>query len=159
MKLYKLTGKYNQVLEMAEQEDSELLKDTLESIDDTIEVKIENVAKVIVIQEGNIAAVDSEIKRLTARKSTLTNNKDGLKRYLQEEMEKVGKEKVKGQLFNVSIRKNAPSVKVINESLIPKGYFVPQPPKLNKKELLQDLKNGDEYAGAELQRTRSLQIR
>lgn len=159
MKLYELTDNYNHVLEIAEQLDAETLKDTLDSINEAIEIKVENTAKVIRILESNVAAIDTEQKRLTNRKSTLTNNITGIKQYLQEEMEKVGKDKIKGQLFNVGIQKNPQSVKVIDESLIPDSYFEPQPAKLNKKELLQDLKNGDEFDGVELIQTRSLRIR
>lgn len=159
MKLYELTDNYNHVLEIAEQLDAETLKDTLDSIDEAIEIKVENTAKVIRILESNVAAIDMEQKRLTNRKSTLNNNITGIKRYLQEEMEKVGKEKIKGQLFNVGIQNNPQSVRVVDESLIPEEYFTPQPPKLNKKELLRDLKNGDEFTGAELIQTRSLRIR
>jgi len=159
MKLYELTEQYNQVLEMAEQVEAETLKDTLESIDDAIEVKVENTAKVVRILESNIAAIDSETKRLANRKSTMSNNVVGIKRYLQEEMEKVGKEKIKGPLFNVGIQNNPQSVKVMDMEKINQDYFIPQPAKLDKKMLLADLKEGIEVSGAELQQTRSLRIR
>lgn len=159
MKLYELTENYSQVLEMAEQLDAETLRDTLDSIDEAIEIKIENTAKVVRSLEGNVDAIDNEIKRLTDKKSTLNNNIKGIKSYMQESMEQVGKEKVKGQLFNIGIQNNPQSVNVVDEKKIKMDYFVEQPSKLDKKRLLADLKEGKEVEGAELQQTRSLRIR
>jgi len=45
VKLYELTENYLQLLEMAEDMDPELLRDTLESIQESIEDKAENTAK------------------------------------------------------------------------------------------------------------------
>ncbi len=159
MKLYELTENYNQVLEMAEQLDAETLKDTLDSIDEAIEIKVENTAKVVRSLEGNVDAIDSEIKRLTAKKSTLNNNIKGIKNYMQESMEQVGKDKIKGQLFNIGIQNNPQSVNIIDEKKINLDYFIEQPSKLDKKLLLADLKEGKEIEGAEIQQTRSLRIR
>lgn len=159
MKLYELTENYSQVLELAEQLDAETLRDTLDSIDEAIEIKIENTAKVVRSLEGNVDAIDNEIKRLTDKKSTLNNNIKGIKSYMQESMEQVGKEKVKGHLFNIGIQNNPQSVNVVDEKKIKMDYFVEQPSKLDKKRLLADLKEGKEVEGAELQQTRSLRIR
>ena len=159
MKLYELTENYNQVLEMAEQLDAEMLKDTLDSIDEAIEIKVENTAKVVRSLEGNVDAIESEIKRLTAKKSTLDNNIKGIKKYMQESMEQVGKDKIKGQLFNIGIQNNPQSVNILDEKKINLDYFIQQPSKLDKKLLLADLKEGKEVEGAEIQQTRSLRIR
>ncbi|EPV6683415.1 siphovirus Gp157 family protein, partial [Listeria monocytogenes] len=47
MKLYELTQAYNQVLEMAEELDTETLQDTLDSIREPIEEKAENIIKMV----------------------------------------------------------------------------------------------------------------
>lgn len=159
MKLYELTENYNQVLEMAEQLDAETLTDTLDSIDEAIEIKVENTAKVVRSLEGNVDAIESEIKRLTAKKSTLNNNIKGIKSYMQESMEQVGKDKIKGQLFNIGIQNNPQGVNIIDENKINLDYFIEQSSKLDKKLLLADLKEGKKVEGAEIQQTRSLRIR
>jgi ABC-type transporter Mla subunit MlaD len=158
MNLYKLTQNYQNVLEIAEQLDAETLKDTLDSIDEAINDKVENTAYVIKTLEANVAAIDAEIKRLQAMKSTQTNNAKNLKLYIQESMEKVGLNKVQGNLIKVAIQNNPASVVVTDEKKLSK-YFVEQPPQLNKTILKQDLKNGLEVDGAELQSTRSIRIR
>ncbi|OJG77960.1 hypothetical protein RV14_GL001292 [Enterococcus ratti] len=81
-----------------------------------------------------------------------------IKHYLQEEMEKTGKTKIKGELFNIGIQNNPISVNVLNENLIPKEFFTPIPPKLDKKKLKEELKQG-EISGAELVQTKGLRIR
>jgi len=158
MNLYKLTQNYQNVVEIAEQLDAETLKDTLDSIDEAINVKVENTAYVIKTLEANVAAIDTEIKRLQAMKSAQTNNVKNLKLYIQESMEKVGLDNVQGKLIKVAIQNNPQSVRVDNEEAL-KEYMVEQPKKLDKRSLLEDLKQGVEVYGAELQQTRSLRIK
>ncbi|EAE4827027.1 hypothetical protein E1V51_13435, partial [Listeria monocytogenes] len=62
--LYSIQDKYQQLLNLAEQLDPELLKDTLESIDDELETKAENVAFVIKELEGQSLILEKETKRL-----------------------------------------------------------------------------------------------
>lgn len=158
MNLYELTENYQQVLEIAEQLDAETLKDTLDSIDEAINNKVENTAYVIKQLDANVAAIDTEIKRLQAMKSAQSNNAKNLKLYIQESMEKVGLDKVQGKLIKVAIQNNPQSVRVDNEEAL-KEYMVEQPKKLDKRSLLEDLKQGVEVYGAELQQTRSLRIK
>ncbi|MBC1521427.1 siphovirus Gp157 family protein [Listeria aquatica] len=157
MKLYDLTEQYNQVLEIAEQVDAETLKDTLDSINEAIEDKAESTAKVVRTIEAEANAIDEEIKRLNARKQTLTNNAKGLKEYLQTELEKVNVTKVSGKLFTIRIQNNPQSVNVEDETKL-QAYLVEQQPKLDKKALLNDLKAGKEVEGAQIKQTKSLRI-
>ncbi|HGY0990848.1 TPA: siphovirus Gp157 family protein, partial [Enterococcus faecalis] len=123
--LYELSNDYLKVLSLAEELDDGTLKDTLDSISDSIDLKVENTAKVVKELESNISIVEKEIKRLQSRKTTLSNNVKYLKGYLQDEMEKVGKTKIKGELFNVGIQNNPVSVNIIDEKLIPIGFLIP----------------------------------
>ncbi|PQC78395.1 hypothetical protein CUN02_15385, partial [Enterococcus faecalis] len=123
--LYELSNDYLKVLSLAEELDDGTLKDTLDSISDSIDLKVENTAKVVKELESNISIVEKEIKRLQSRKTTLSNNVKNLKGYLQDEMEKVGKTKIKGELFNVGIQNNPVSVNIIDEKLIPIGFLIP----------------------------------
>ena len=158
MNLFELTQNYQNVLEIAEQIDAETLKDTLDSINEAIDVKVENTAYVIKTLDANVAVIDTEIKRLQAMKSAQVNNAKNLKLYVQDSMEKVGLDKVKGKLMTIAIQNNPQSVRVENEEAL-KEYFIEQAPKLDKKALLADLKNGVEVYGAELQQTRSIRIK
>lgn len=157
--LYELTDNYQQVLEIAEQLDPKTLKDTLDGINDAIDDKAENTAKVIRELEGDINTLTSEIQRLNERKTALSNNVKRIKEYLQNEMEKVGKTKVKSERFTIGIQNNPPSVRVEDERKIPRDYFTPQDPKLDKTKLKDELKRGKEIDGAELRQKRSLRIK
>ncbi|EAE6446445.1 siphovirus Gp157 family protein [Listeria monocytogenes] len=157
MKLYELTESYQNVLDIAEQLEAETLKDTLDAITESIEVKAENTAKVIKTVNAEIEALDTEIKRMSSRKSTLKNNIESMKRYLKEELEKVGLDKVKGQHLTIRIQNNPQGVLVEDESKLG-AYLVEQPKKLDRKAILADLKDGKEIDGAEIQQGRSLRI-
>ncbi|EAF8339063.1 siphovirus Gp157 family protein [Listeria monocytogenes] len=156
--LYSIQGKYQQLLNLAEQLDPELLKDTLESIDDELETKAENVAFVIKELEGQSLILEKETKRLDERKNTINNNVKRLKQSLFDAMITAKKQKIKTNLFTLDIRKNPPSVIVEDESKL-RNYLIEQPKKLDKIKLGDDLKKGIEVAGAKIVQTERLQIR
>lgn len=158
MRLYELSQQWESVLEMAEQLEPEALKDTLDSIEEAFEDKVENTAKVIKSLEADVHTIEEEIKRLNARKTALKNNAANLKNYLQEEMERVGKTKIKASLFNVGIQNNPPSLRLADE-FENQRYLIEVVPKYDKRAILADLKAGKEVAGAEVVQGRSLRIR
>ena len=158
MRLYELTSSYEQLLEMAEQLDEETLRDTLESINEAIEDKVENTAYVIKSLEANVKVIDEEVKRLQAMKSTQQRNIKSLKEYIQESMEKVGLGKIEGSLIKVSIQNNPPSVRLDDDFKIGK-YLVSVEPKFDKKAILSDLKQGLDVPGAEMVQGKSIRIR
>lgn len=158
--LFNLKDNYKQVYELiADQEDEQLLKDTLDSINDALEDKADGYVAVIKSLETDNNAIDEEIKRLRKRKTSNQNGIKRLKETLQQVMEETGKEKFKTALNSYSIAKNPPSLDVQDDSLIPKEYWVSQAPTLNKKDLLKDIKAGTEIKGVELKQTRSLRVR
>ncbi|EDN7865045.1 hypothetical protein GJ150_14700 [Listeria monocytogenes] len=156
--LYSIQGKYQQLLNLAEQLDPELLKDTLESIDDELETKAENVAFVIKELEGQSLVLETETKRLDERKNTINNNVKRLKQSLFDAMITAKKQKIKTNLFTLDIRKNPPSVIVEDESKL-LNYLIEQPKKIDKTKLGDDLKKGIEVPGAKIIQTERLQIR
>lgn len=159
MKLYELTENYLRVLELAEEMEPELLMDTLESIQESIEDKAENTAKLIKSLEADVKAIKEEEKRLADRRKALEKKIENIKDYLREQLELAGIDKVKRPTITVSIQNNPPSVRVVNEELIPSHFMIPQPPKLDKKGILEKLKNGEKVPGVELAQGRSLRIR
>ncbi|EAE7494732.1 TPA_asm: hypothetical protein GEQ41_08815 [Listeria monocytogenes] len=156
--LYSIQGKYQQLLNLAEQLDPELLKDTLESIDDELETKAENVAFVIKELEGQSLILEKETKRLAERKNTINNNVKRLKQSLFDAMITANKQKIKTNLFTLDIRKNPPSLIVEDESKL-LNYLIEQPKKLDKTKLGDDLKKGIEVPGAKIIQTERLQIK
>ncbi|WP_334409083.1 siphovirus Gp157 family protein, partial [Escherichia coli] len=144
---------------IAEQGDETVLIETLQSINDALEEKADGYVAVIKTLEADNVAIDEEIKRLRQRKTSNQNGISRLKESLQFSMESTGKEKFKTALNSYSIANNPPSLDVVEESLIPKEYWLSQAPKLNKKDLLKDIKNGADIKGVEVKQTRSLRVR
>jgi transcriptional regulator of heat shock response len=159
MRLYDLTQSYLQVLEMAEDMEMEVLKDTLESIQDAIEDKAENLAKLIRCLEADAKILKEEESRLADRRKSFENRIASCKEYLQNQMEVAGLDKVKRPTVTVSIQSNPPSVEVIDESLIPSEYMVPQPSKIDKKSILTALKDGLVIEGCTMKQGKGLRIK
>ena len=161
MQLYNLTDNYQQLLDYidsTEELDESLLVDTLESIDEAFEDKIISIAYVIKNNDADIDTISNEIRRLQKLKQTKVNANGRLKDYAKDNMLQLDKTKIKGDLFNVSVRNNAESVEILNESALPEDAFkVTRTP--DKTAIKEALKNGHDVDGATLKRTQSLQIR
>ena len=157
--LYELSANYEFLVRNAAEIDEELLKDTLESIDEDIELKADNYARVLVELEGQINTLKAEENRLSDKRKAIENNVKRMKQNLEESMRLTGKTKFKTDFFSFNIQKNPISVNVIDESLIDENYFVEQPKKLDKKQLKEDLKMGANILGAELVQTEGLRIK
>lgn len=123
-KLYELTEIYENVWEMVNDEEVDLdeLEETLKIIEDSIEAKAENTAKLIKSIEGNVETLREEEKRLYSKRRALENKIKGLKGYLEHELTIMGKDKVQGKLFTVAMQNNPPTVKFIDEDIIPEKY-------------------------------------
>ena len=75
-------------------------------------------------------------------------------------MERADMIKITAPDFTVSIRINPPSVVITSEAEIPQEFWLPQPPKLNKKGLLDAINSGWAVPGAVLSNSKiSLAIR
>lgn len=159
-KLYELTQNYNNLLELVDNPDvpTEMLEESLNSIDDEIDTKAENIAKVIKSIESDVAGLKGEEKRLADRRKSLEGRIDNLKEYVEGSMRAVGKEKIRGKAFTLGIQRNAPSVDIIDEDVIPEQYFITKK-ELSKKDILVALKKGEEVPGAAVKQTESLRIR
>lgn len=159
-KLYEIVGAFKELLEMASEEnmDQKLISDTLEGVELEFEEKADGYAKVVKMLEGDVEAIDKEIKRLTEKKNTIKNNISGIKKNLENAMITTGKTKFKTLLFGYNIQKNPVSVSIDDENQIPKDFWIEQEPKLDKKSLAAYLKE-NEVSWAHLTQTESLRIR
>lgn len=158
--LYELTGEYLELLNMAQEEDDEeVIKDTLEAIGGEIEDKADGYAVVIKELEADTDKIDKEIKRLQEKKKTINNNIGRIKFSLENAMKITGKVKFKTLLFSFGIQKNPASVMVKDEKAVPDKFWKPQDPVLDKKGLIAFIKEHGNTAYAELTQTESLRIR
>ena len=158
-KLYELSTGYKNIEYLLENgEDNEELQAVLDSLGEEIEDKAENIAKLIKNYESDIEAFKTEEKRIAERRRTLENNVKRLKEYLFNNMKLTGKTKFNKGTFSFNIAKNPASVEITNVDIISSDYKV-LTEVLDKKAILQDLKNGKDIQGAILKQGESLRIK
>ena len=158
-KLYELSTGYKNIEYLLENgENNEELAAVLNSLDAEIEDKAENIAKIIKNYEGDIAAFKEEEKRIAERRRKLENIVKRLKEYLFNNMKLTNKTKFKKGTFSFNIVKNPPSAEITNADIISSDYKV-LTEILDKKAILQDLKDGKDVQGAILKQSESLRIR
>lgn len=159
-KLYELAANYEELLNM-DDVDAETLKDTLDSINDSIEEKALSIAKMVKELDADATAVATEAKRLADKKKALENRAISLKNYLQSNMEFLKRESIKTGIFTIKLQKNPPAVKINDENAIPDDYFnvIPASKVLDKKTITEALKNDIEVPGAELTQGKRLAIK
>lgn len=157
--LYVLTNEY---LALAEQLadgdfDAQTIADTIEAsgIKDELAVKAQGIEFVARAAEQHHGVIDAEIARLQALKAQRDRVAQGLRDYLKDNMERAGIEKIECPLFKISIRKNPPSVEVIDPLSLPLEYWrtpEPKPPVAapDKAAIKAALQAGKEVMGAKL---------
>lgn len=157
---YNLTQAYLEVLNKLDEGYSfEDLKDTLDSIEEELNIKVDNTIGLKRSVDADVETIDKEIKRLQAIKKQKVNLSDRLKGYLLDMLDQRKLDKYRTSTNYIYKRSNAPSVHITNEGLIDKSYFVEQEPKLDKKALKEDIQAGADVEGAELISTVSLVVK
>ena len=131
--LYELSNDYLQVLDMMDDEnqDEQVILDTLEGIEGEFDYKADSMAKIIKSFNAKAEAVKSEIERLSARKKSFENKAEFFKGVLFQNMKATGRQKIKTALFKISIDKNGgkePLKITGNIEDIPGKYLIPQDP-------------------------------
>ena len=153
---------YQNIWDLVNDEEADLegLEKALGSIEENIEQKADNTAKLIKSIEGSIKVVKEEEERLAKKRKALENKVKGIKDYLEMQLKVMEIDKVQGELFTVALQNNPPSVKFIDEDLIPEKYKETETiVKIPKKAILDDLKEGIEIPGTEMVQNKSLRIR
>lgn len=170
--LYDLTANWQQVYNM-EEIDEEAWFDTLSSIDEAIEDKGNNIAKLIRSLETDVEAYKAEAERFTTKRKVAENKIIRLKEYLKGSMELLDKPKFKTELFSFGIQNNPASVEIDAPEALQERYPAiagaeyqekiykgfKEALSEEKKHLKDRLKAGEEVNGAHLNQTRSLRIR
>src|SRR5690606_24202973 len=143
MELYKLDDKYIQLIQLMEETDEDnrvSLEDTLESIVASQEEKYEAIVYVMRNSQAKADAYKAEAEFFTKRKVVEENNVKRLKEYLRGSLIATKKDKASAGLFTVGVQNSKGSVEVLDDSLIPQKYKVPQPDAVDKKLIYADTK-------------------
>lgn len=158
--LYELSATYEELMECLydEEWDEEMLVDTLDGIEGEIEEKAENYAKIMKQMEKDIAGYKAEEARMAAKRRSLENREERMKKALYEAMKAVGKPKFKTALFSFGIQKNPASLVIDKPEEVPEQFLIPQAPKVDNAKIKEILKNGETLAYAHLVQGESLRI-
>jgi len=141
------------LLEVDPEIDEQTLRDTLEGVTNLAEA----VAAVIRSALDDEALANGLKLRLEAMKGRLERIEATAAKKRQAAlaaMEEADLDKILEPDFTVSIRAAPPSIVITNEPVIPEEFWQPQPPKLDKRRLLETLKSGTAVMGVELANTR-----
>ena len=142
------------------EEEAQQVLAAITAVETDIVYKAENYARIIRNKIAEAEAYDSEIKRLTQRKKVADAVADRLKANLAYAMEIAGIGKIQTSIGAWSKRINPPKVEIIDEAQIPAEYLIQQPPKIDKKGILQAYKVlGEIIPGTEVVQSEGVQFR
>lgn len=143
------------LLEAFPEADDETIRDTLEGIT-TLNELVAEIIRSALIDEGLQKGLRSRMDDMKERLSRLEHRGDKKRQLALEAMSEVGLTKLEQPDFTVSVRAGPPSLVVVAENDIPNDYWVPQPAKLNRQALLNQLKTGAEITGVQLSNPKSI---
>ena len=127
------------------------LQDTMEAVQLSFEEKAQNVVSVMRNVSTDIAAIDDEIQRLQAKRTTIKNKEDWFRDYLRKNMEKTGINKIECPLFTITLSKATQSVEITDDKQLPDDLIdIETKIKPNKPAIKKLLQQGEEVPGAAL---------
>lgn len=107
-----------------------------------------------------VAATDTVIENVKERQARLKKQRELIRSALTVAMEAGEIKKLELPLATLSLKRVAPSTVFSDEWLVPEKFWTPQPPKLDKKAVLDALKAGEQVPGATLSNGgQSIQVR
>jgi hypothetical protein len=135
--------------------DEETLADTLEGLTDLKEM-VAALIRSALLDEALMTGLKSRVEQMRGRLDRLDVRATKKRELALSIMQEVGFAKLIEGDFTASTRPSPPSLVVTAEHEIPKQYWLPQPPKLDRQSLIATLKRGDAVPGAALNNPRSV---
>lgn len=159
-KLYELTDDYLSLWESLSDPEADWTEaeEKLRGIERAFDDKVSACAKMIRNMESEETALTREIDRMSRRHDALVRKTKAIKEYVKAEMETSGREKVRTDVFTVSVQHSPDKVHVVDETRIPPQYYQTTK-RLDKIEVLRMLKAGYAVPGCELTQGSHLRIR
>lgn len=162
--LYELTQDYRQALdELTDPENdlpAEVIADTLEGLQGTLEDKAIAVAQFFKNLEATAVAIRDAEQRMNQRRKAIENRVASLKTYLKESMESCGITIIESPWFTLSIAKNPAAVDILDENSLPDEFVeIVTTRKIDKTSIKKAIESGEEVPGAVLTRGTRLAIR
>ncbi|MGE5651794.1 MAG: siphovirus Gp157 family protein [Bacillota bacterium] len=161
---FELAAQYRQLAGLlAERHDDEqVIADTLESISEPLDERLENLAKMVRNIESAAAGVQQTMDTLGRRHAALQRAAERARRLVLDLMQAAGRDKATTALFTIAVRKNPPQVVIDQESALPPDFLTrhePPAPTPDKKAIAAALKAGIPVPGARSEQHVRLEIR
>jgi len=129
--------------------DEETLADTVEGLTALPDI-VEAIIRSVLADEALAAGLKGRIEEMQGRLQRLSERASARRGMARDVMVDAGLRKITAPDFTASIRAGSSSLVVVDEAQIPKDYWEPRDPRLNKQALLTDLKLQGEIAGVAL---------
>ena len=127
--------------------DDTTLLDTLEGATNLSEA-IGEVLRAALEEEALAESLKARVAAMRERLERIETAAAKKREVAQAVMEDAGIEKILEPDFTVSLRVSPPGVAILNEAEIPDPFWIEQPPKLDRKGILDALKGGTQVPGA-----------
>lgn len=152
-----------QMLEDADEVSKEILASALEQVEMELGSKMENIVKLRKHFEAEAEKFKAVKDEFQAKERAMRNHANRLKEYMEDVLLSLGynadnKKKVDAGLWTVGMEKSAPSLKVEDEALIPEEFFVTES-RLQRRQVLDALKEGAEIEGATITQSQHVRVR
>ena len=162
--LYELSQDYRQALDTLTDPDNDLpaevIADTLEGLQGSLEDKAVNVTKFFKNLEATAEAIKQAEQRMSQRRKAIEHRVASLKDYLKTNMEACGITRIESPWFVLSIAKNPATVEIMDEDTIPDDFVeIVTTRKIDKAGIKQAIESGTDVPGAVLTRGTRLAIR
>ena len=167
MKLYEITEQLYNLLASLDDSDNntneaEEIRIKLDLFAGQFEFKAEQIGKIVLNYQSDITQLEAEQLRLEAKRKALENRNKSLKKYLLDNMNILGITQVKGDVFNINVRNNPPSV-VIPEAMELDANFtriIPERREPDKVKILAHFKEtGEIVTGAKIETSQRIEIK
>lgn len=137
----------NQLLTEIPDLDSETLSDTLEGLTDLREM-IGEILRSALEDEALASGLGTRLEQMKARHDRLKNRAKRKRAMALNAMTEGSILRLVTDDLTASLRQGSPTLEIDAEDRLPEHYWKPQPPKLDRLGLLQDLKAGQAIDGA-----------
>ena len=158
--LYEISERYKNIQDLIGNEEitEEFLEKAAEDVEDELQEKLLNIAKLCKNIKGNKAMIKEERDRLKNKETILDNQLKSLENYTKLCLNNAGLKKMDLGVFKISLRKSE-STEITDLSLIPKEFLKFKDPEPNKTEIKKAIKEGREIQGAVIIENESLVIK
>ncbi|MFA4972332.1 MAG: siphovirus Gp157 family protein [bacterium] len=158
--LYDITAGIRDIMECVD-ENGELTQaqsDDLTALEMAFDEKVEAIVKFVRNVEADADAFKVESDRLAALRKSAMNKVAWLEDYLKAQMDARHLPKAGTKMGGARIQQGPPRVDVLDATLVPAEFMVPQPATLDKGKALMALKAGESVPGCTLTRGEFLRL-